>query len=426
MRSTQGTLLCLVFVLIMTSFMVSYAAQPVELTVYMGYDSASPDAITAVESIIAEYEALNPHVKINNLGRQENADVLLTHIAGGTVPDMVKGGMTMLLTMHMAGVLDPVPAAFADKIRQNFFPVATDSVTFDGKLIAVPMEGNSTALVFNQRLLGEKGIAEIPKTWEQFAQLGRRLTEYESDGKIKTPAVVEPGVDWSLCYIVLGMLKSEGAQILDAEGKLTLNSPEAKRAVQHLTSALSEKPFMQLGWGGHGRFNQGEIPFGLGLPWWLNANNVTNITEYRTTLIPAGSMGYGSAFYSHGYAIPKFSQNKEEAWRFLEWLALREKRNEGTPLGQIAAKVGVLPITRSDVASSHFAHTRQYHTGFMESLNYAVHPSTFLQYGLSNWTIIAKLASDTGVRGIAPDTVFENISTQLNAKLEEAIRTKGN
>jgi multiple sugar transport system substrate-binding protein len=423
MRSARGLVFVLVLALSMM-FTVVHAAEPVTLTVYMGYDSANAVAAAMVDEIIAEYEALNPHIKINNLGRQDNADVILTHIAGGAVPDMVKGGMTMILTLHQAGILDPVPVAIADKIRQSFFPVAVDSVTFDGQLIAVPMEGNASALVVNQRVLGEKGIAEVPKTWAEFAQLGRRITEYDAAGKVITPAVVEPGPDWSLCYIVLGMFKAEGAEIIDSQGRLTLNTPEARRAVQNLTSALTEKPFMELGWGGHGRFNTGEIAFGLGMPWWLNPNNVTNITEYRTTLIPAGTAGYGSAFYSHGYAIPKFAENKEEAWRFLEWLALRENRTEGTPLGQIAAKVGVLPITRVDVASSHFAETRQYYTGFMESLNHAVHPSTFLQYGLSNWTLISRLVSDTALRGVSPDNAFENVATQLNAKLEEAARTK--
>ena len=81
-------------------------------------------------------------------------------------------------------------------------------------------------------------------------------------------------------------------------------------------------------------------------------------------------------------------QKQGAARLFLEWLALHETRKGGTPLGQIAAEVGVLPIHRADTTSTHFASTRQYYTGYMESLDHAVHPSTFLQYGLTDRTLI--------------------------------------
>jgi len=399
------------------------AAEPVVLNVYMGWDS-SHQVNQVINAYIAEYEALHPHVKINNLGRQESADVLLTHIIGGVAPDIVKGGMTMLLTLHMAEALTPVPEHIAQRIKAEFFPVAADAVTIDGRLIAVPMEGNSTALMVNQRILSEKGIGRIPDTWNEFAQLARRLTVYDSQGKIVTPALVEAGQEWSLCYFVLGMFKAEGAGLLDDQGNLTLNTPEARAAVQNLTTALTGNPYMQLGWGPQGRFKNGEIPFGLAFPWWLNG--VNDISDFRTTLIPAGSQGYGSAFYNHGYAVTKDSKHQEEAWRFLEWLAFNKRGNEGTPLGHMAAKVGVLPITRWDASSVHFASILSAYGGFMDSLNHGVHPSTILSWGLNNWTVIARLVTDVANRGIAPDTAFENVTTILKTRLEEirALRNK--
>lgn len=396
-----------------------FAQELVQLNVYMGWDATNPAVHEVIEAYIAEYEALNPHVRINNLGSNLNADAILTQIIGGVPPDVVKGGMTMIMSLYLAGVLDPVPEPIAEQVRETFFPVAVESVTVDGKLIAIPMEGNSTALMVNQRRLHEKGVAEVPPTWDEFAEVARRITEYDSDGNVATPALVEPGVDWSMSYFVLGMLKAEGAQLIDAEGNLGLATPAARRAVERLTSAIIEKPFLALGWNNHSRFTNGEIPFGLAYPWWYNGIVQSNqdVDTFRTTLIPAGSQGYGSAFYSHGYAVPESSENRDEAWRFLAWLATNEKEGEGTPLGHIASRINVLPITRTDLTSIHFSNVMPQFSGFTESLNHATHPSDILRHGLTNWPVISRLVLDVATRGVAPASALENVITQLSAQL---------
>jgi len=416
-KRVKATLAVLAAVLVMSLGMSVSAQEPIVLNVYMGWDASRPEVNEVIEKYIAEYEALNPHVKINNLGSNLSSDSILTHIAGGVPPHIVKGGMTMIMSLYLAGVLDPVPEPIAQRVQAAYFPVAAESVSVDGKLIAIPMEGNSTGLMYNQRVLNEKGVAEVPTRWDEFAELGRRITVYDSDGNIATPALVEVGVDWSTSYFVLGMLKAEGTQLIDAEGNLALSSTEAHRAVELLTSAITEQRFLALGWGPQGRFVNGEVPFGLAFPWWLNAiyQSSNEVDNFRTTLVPAGSQGYGSAFYSHGYAVVNSSQNRDEAWRFLEWLALREKEGEGTPLGHIASRINVLPLTRADLTSVHFAELMPRFGGFVESLDHATHPSDFLRHGLTNWPIISSLVFDIANRGVAPATAFENVIVQLEA-----------
>ena len=414
----------LLAVLIVPCGKVASAQETVVLDVYMGWDASRPDVDEVIQKYIAEYEALHPHVKINNRGTNLNADSILTQIAGGVPPHIVKGGMTMIMSLYLAGALEPVPEPIAQRVQEVYFPVAVESVTVDGKLIAIPMEGNSTALMYNRRVLDEKGVAAVPATWVEFAELGRRITVYDSNGNIATPALVEPGVDWSFSYFVLGMLKAEGAQLIDADGDLALASTEARRAVEILISAITERPFLALGWGSQARFVNGEVPFGLAYPWWLNniLQNSSEIDNFHTALIPAGSRGYGTAFYSHGYSVTNSSDNRDEAWRFLEWLALRVKEGEGTPLGHIASRVNVLPLTRADLTSVHFGELIPRFGGFIEGLDHATHPSDFLRHGLTNWPIIARLVLDVTGRGVAPSSALEDVMTQLAAQLEAARR----
>ena len=41
----------------------------------------------------------------------------------------------------------------------------------------------------------------------------------------------------------------------------------------------------------------------------------------------------GAVYRNHGYAVPTTAENKEEAWKFLEWL-VSGTLDGGTPLGK--------------------------------------------------------------------------------------------
>lgn len=67
-----------------------FAQEPIQLNVYMGWDATNPAVNEVIEAYISEYEALNPHVRINNLGSNLNADAILTQIIGGVPPDVIR------------------------------------------------------------------------------------------------------------------------------------------------------------------------------------------------------------------------------------------------------------------------------------------------------------------------------------------------
>src|SRR5690606_6785037 len=119
------------------------------------------------------YEEKNPHVTIEDLGREHSSSKILNMLITGTAPDLIALGNMHVLRFHALGLLDEVPAEFAEKMRQNLFPAAVEGSTLFGKIVSVPVINNISTLYYNRRVLEESGLApQPPATWEELETAG--------------------------------------------------------------------------------------------------------------------------------------------------------------------------------------------------------------------------------------------------------------
>lgn len=349
------------------------AQEQIVIRMYGGYDYRHDGATGPAEILdmyLREYEKLNPHVKVENLGRELNVDKLVTLYLAGELPDVIENDVKFLADFYRIGMLAPVPEWLAEKLRANMFPSSIDFFTVDGRLVGIPGENMVTGLIYNRRVLGNAGLAEPPQTIEELEAVGRRLTVMSAEGVVERPGLIESGA-WALNHLALAMYAAEGGEAFTPEGELAVGGPALTRTMERLVSWLQPGSFFARD-GFNTEFSRGEIGMGFGYPWWLWGIKFEYkddyLKDFGVTLMPLGA-SFGAFKYGHGYGVNRASKHIDEVWKLLEWLSLNVV-DDITPIGHMLANLGSLPNVPSDILSVHYEMDRPFYEGFIRNLDY--------------------------------------------------------
>lgn len=179
-------------------------------------------------TLIADFEAANPGIKIEYLGLP-SADALSkyqTAIQAGETPDI--GGINNSWAATIIGQdvclpLDDYYAAWNEKddMNKGAMEVAR-TYHLDEQLYFMPTSSNFICLWANNEMLAAAGLEGGPKTWDEFFTYCEKLTDKEKDqygytirGGAASPAVI---VDFLYSY-------SGISEMFDENGVCTINDP---------------------------------------------------------------------------------------------------------------------------------------------------------------------------------------------------------
>ena len=90
---------------------------------YGGYGYRTDGGIGPAEILdvyLRQYEELNPHVKVENLGRELDVDKLVTLYLAGELPDVIEIDVKFLADFYRIGMLAPVPDRLAGRLPRMF------------------------------------------------------------------------------------------------------------------------------------------------------------------------------------------------------------------------------------------------------------------------------------------------------------------
>jgi multiple sugar transport system substrate-binding protein len=356
MKKVVIVLLC--FGLLMSLAIAAASAQEqITLRFMSGYTPTQTIVYPIVTKLIVEYERLNPHIKILELGAEANGDALLLKTLSSEPPDIIKTDLTVLTNFNRLGLLETMPDQLAQTMQRLYYPVAVQSLQFDGKLKGIPLGGNVTGIIYNKRLFAESGVGSPPATWAELDEVGPKLARWDSGGMVR-PAI---GVadSWFTELVLMTTVFGEGGRLIDDQGKVHINTPEVYAAFNLWINALTVANHTILGQGS-GRFQtgflSGQVPMWWGEPYFAQTLQVRGSYDDMAATAPLkGSVTRAATYRNHGYAVPTSAKNKEEAWKFLEWLAAADV-DGGTPVGQIDAANASIPMTRKDITAPFCSH----------------------------------------------------------------------
>ena len=123
--------------------------------------------------------------------------------------------------------------AAADVIEDHF-PSIIESQTVNGALVALPLFTDAPALYYRRDLLERHG-EDVPGTWEELTETAKRVQEAErSVGNDDFWGFVWQGNAYEglTCDALEWVKSSGGGQIVEADGSISINNPNAVAAIE--------------------------------------------------------------------------------------------------------------------------------------------------------------------------------------------------
>jgi ABC-type glycerol-3-phosphate transport system substrate-binding protein len=233
----------------------------------------------------------------------------------------------------------------------DFVPTTVASGMFQGTQYALPVDCNVQLLVYRKDLFEQKGL-KPPTTWDELVAAAKALHD---PGKEKYGIAITASSDIQTALYMLVAQWSYGAELVDASGRGSLNTPAGRKGGEVFLELLKFAPpnvrsynfadvnkVVQLG------------QAAMAIQWASGARPM----EDKTRSTVAGKLGYTMVPKAvrqtpmrgvWTVAIAKNSANQDAAWQFATWLS-------GKEFGQAAVK---FPSATSAIHSSRFSVLRE-------------------------------------------------------------------
>lgn len=215
-----------------------------------------------------------------------------------------------------------------------------------GGLVSLPFNRSTPILHVNKTMLDELGL-DVPTTWEELKEVANALVEKEGDEYTRY-GLSMPYDTW---YPIAMITQSNGTFFSDDNSSVGfLDNGVGEEVFSYLkdlqsTGALFYPPAQDSG----NIVNQMFMSESIGMMFQSTGTIGTLLEnvefEYVTAFLPQNDV-YSTPTGGGNIAMLKGSENKEAAWKFLEWMLQSE---EG--IQQFIIDSGYLPFTYSMVES---------------------------------------------------------------------------
>ncbi len=296
------------------------------------------DDQSAYEPIITNFKKLYPKVEIKYRGfntQTEYDHALLESMAQGKGPDIF-----MVLNSAVpnnTGKMLPMPqtlipfaqlqSLFPKVVEQDFFPQQT--------IYGLPLSIDTLALIYNRNFIDQAAI-QIPKTWEEFQDVVKKLTIVDRSKKIIRAGAAIGGsaknISTAPDILSLLMLQTGTKMISDDFQSATFASPEGKDALRFYTQfsngtsdTYTWNETMPNDLDAFGQENVAMIfNYASALPEIQKRNA---FIDYKIAPIPqpASAENHSISYPKYwGYAVSRQSKTPDVAWQFVLFMTTDE------------------------------------------------------------------------------------------------------
>ncbi|QLG69890.1 MAG: Sugar ABC transporter, sugar-binding protein [Candidatus Woesebacteria bacterium] len=306
-----------------------------------------------IKPLIQEYEAKNPNVKINYVKQspQDYRERLASTLAKGEGPDIFAfhNTWTPLFVRDLDG-MPPQVMSSAD-MAQNYYYVISADLTFQGRILGIPLGYDALTLFINEDLFKEAGL-NPPTTWVELRDDAKLLTKVV-DGRIVQSGValgrVENVDHWQ--EILALMMLQNGVNFAKSDPSLVENS-----LLFYTIFSRSDKVWDETLPSSTEAFAAGKLAMYFGPSWRaFNIKEINPNLNFRTVPLPQipkenpdePDISYAT-YWSQGVWIK--SKNKDLAWDFLKFISSRDSLEKIFKQASLVRGFGEV-YPRSDMAN---------------------------------------------------------------------------
>ncbi len=319
---------------------VTDAKKKTTITFWNAYSSDGPEVKRLEKVIIPQYEKTHPGVIVKDVAipYDDLHQKLVTAVAGGQLPDLVRSDIIWVPELANLGVLEPLDKAMPDfkKLKSTVYPGPLATNYWKGHYYGLPLDTNTRTFNYSPAALRAAGLSRPPKTFAQ-------LKSYAATAKAKGLYLyAESGTSgWNL----LPWIWSAGGSLTNrsyTKASGYLNSRKSVAGIRMLVDLYKagEMPNIVLGGnGGLGTYDgisQGKYVATLDGPWMfaIFAAAFKN-TKIAGTTIPAGPGGSVSVVGGEDIVMTHSSKNKAAAADFMRFMLKGWAQNEMARAGQM-------------------------------------------------------------------------------------------
>ena len=321
---------------------VSLALTPLQalaqtkLRVFSGGQQQRPDLM---KLLFAEYQKKNPTVQIDvetggstsELQRQYLSTVLN---AKDPSIDIYLIDIVNPAQYHGAGWLEPLNAYMGEPAAalKPYLPVYATSNVVDGKIAAMPAFADAMFMYYRKDLLDKHKVAE-PRTWDELATAAKKIMAAEGNPALQGLSIQGAPIEGAVCTFLLPYW-SQGKDIHDAAGKLTLDKAAAAKGLQQWLSLVDagvvKKNVAEVKTGDTvNEFKAGQVLFGInwGFAWDRFKDDADSQVKGKVGVMPLPAMAGGKSATCIGgwqWAVSAFSKNKAEAAKLVRHMSSPE------------------------------------------------------------------------------------------------------
>lgn len=313
--------------------------EPVTISFWHAYN-ADVEAKFLDETLIPAFEAAHPDIKVESVlvPYDQFRRKLLIALSGGSSPDVARLDIIWVPELADQGALMNLDQDMPDfkTYSEQFLPGPLATNLYNGSHYGLPLDTNTRVLVYNIDMLKAAGIADAPKTMQEFTAACEAIKQLGPDKY----CFADGG---TYAWAVNPWIWSFGGDVTDptvTQSTGIYNGAQTVAAYQFLKDSLDNgyiHPGMTGGgldtWGG---FGQDQIAMILEGPWFPPVfDKQFPGKAYGMALMPAGAGGSVSVVGGEDIAIFQQSANKEAAIEFVKYMLSEEVQMQLVTVGQM-------------------------------------------------------------------------------------------
>ena len=303
------------------------------------------DNSNVVRPLIEKWNAAHPNEKVTfkeqtDQADQQHDDLVQNFQAKNANYDVVSVDVVWTAEFAAKGWLQPLK----DKMELDtaaMLKPTVESASYKGTLYAAPQNSDGGILYYRKDL-----VPTAPKTWDEMMGMCSIAKENNIGCFAGQYAKYE-----GLTVNTSEAINSAGGAVLNAEGKPSLNTPEAKAGLETLTKAYADGSIPKEAITfqeeqGRQAFQDGKLLFHRNWPYVYNLATTEGSSKVKdvlgmTALVGADGPG-ASSLGGHSAGMSVYSKNKATALDFLKFLTSEETQKFYATQGSLAPVLGAL------------------------------------------------------------------------------------
>jgi len=284
--------------------------------------------------IVNSYIEAHPDVKIEvqRIPFTGMEQKVLTALAARSTPDIARVDYAFVAKLADKKALVPIKEEEIGDLREKLIEAALEANRYKGVFYGLPDQITCLALFYNPQIFKEAGVKKPPLTWDEFVEIGKRLTDTKR-------GIYAFGMHNSLWW-TFPFFFTFGAKFLTDDGKICLlDSDKAIKAFTFKVDLYRKYKIEAGAWKAGAvnpdmGFRNGKYAMILSGPWSVKSLKAGNI-PFKVALIPEGPQG--TATVTGGTNMVIFRKEKKSlALDFLRYLlSSKVQAKWANDLGQI-------------------------------------------------------------------------------------------